>query len=338
MKRVVMDSGLHDSIIRPQSLLNEFRRQSIEDAKAFFGDASLLLDVPCPACESDERRDAFEKEGFTYHTCGDCGSLYVSPRPSQEALTEYYREAKATTYRVEHFQRETAEARRKHLLRSLSNWLGRIVDERGDCHADTFVDIGTNSAVLFDEIRRLDLFDNLSTLNPLPGLDEELEALNIQTVSESLLNAGAITALQQIENQFSPFDFLKTAGDMLAINGLLFFTTRTISGFDLQMLWDKTPYIFVPEHLNLLSLEGIDHLVHRAGLDIIELSTPGQLDLELTAQASKADPTIKLPHFVEYLINQRDELAHSDFQAFLQKHRLSSHVRVAAFRPKGVDV
>ena len=37
------------------------------------------------------------------------------------------------------------------------------------------------------------------------------------------------------------------------------------------------------------------------------------------------------------LIDHRDDLAHSDFQAFLQKHRLSSHVRVAAFRPKGVD-
>ncbi|MFP6584881.1 MAG: methyltransferase domain-containing protein [Candidatus Hydrogenedentota bacterium] len=338
MKRVVMDSGLHDSIIRPQSLLSEFRRRSIEDAKAFFSDASLLVDVPCPACESSEGNDAFEKEGFTYHQCADCESLYVSPRPSHEALAEYYQKAKATTFRVEHFQRETAEARRKHLLRSFSNWLGRIVDEQGSSDARSFIDIGTNSAVLFDEIQHLDLFDTFYALNPLPGLTEELEALNVQTVSESLLNARAITALQQIENQFSPFDFLKTAGDMLAINGLLFFTTRTISGFDLQMLWGKTPYIFVPEHLNLLSLEGIDHLVHRAGLDIIELSTPGQLDLELTAQAAKADSTIKLPHFVEYLIHQRDELAHSDFQAFLQKHRLSSHVRVAAFRPKGVDV
>lgn len=337
MKRVVMDSGLHDSIIRPQSLLSEFRRQSIEDAAKFFGDSSTLIDVPCPACESSDRKEGFEKEGFTYHECANCESLYVSPRPSHEALTQYYRESRATKYRVEHFQRDTAEARRKHLLRSLANWMGRIVDEHGQSDARSFADLGTNSTVLFDEIQRLELFDTLYTVNPLPGLEEEFKTQNIEVVEESLLNARAITALQQIENQFSPFDFLKSAGDMLSINGLLFFTTRTISGFDLQLLWDKTPYIFVPEHLNLLSLEGIDHLVHRAGLDIIELSTPGQLDLELTIQATKADPSIELPSFIEYLIDHRDDLAHSDFQAFLQKHRLSSHVRVAAFRPKGVD-
>lgn len=337
MKRVVMDSGLLDSEIRPQPLLSEFRRQSIEDAKSFFSDASLFVEVPCPACDSEERSDAFEKEGFTYRQCADCDSVYVSPRPTHEALTLYYRESQATKYRVEHFQRETAEARRTHLLRSLANWLGRIVDEQGNADARTFIDIGTNSTVLFDEIQRLGLFDNSYALHPLPGLEGELDALNVETIDESLLDAGAITALQQLENQFSPFDLIKSAGDMLAINGLFFFTTRTMSGFDLQMLWDKTPYIFVPEHLNLLSLEGIDQLVHRAGLNIVELSTPGQLDLELTAQAAKADPAIQLPNFINYLIHQRDELAHSDFQVFLQKHRLSSHVRVAAFRPKGVD-
>ena len=337
MKRVVMDSGLHDSEIRPQPLLNEFRRQSIEDANSFFSDISQLVEVPCPACDSAERSDAFQKEGFTYHQCADCESVYVSPRPTHEALARYYRESQATKYRVEHFQRETAEARRTRLLRSLSNWLGRIVDEKGNAEARTFVDIGTNSAVLFDEIQRLGLFDSLYALRPLPGLEGELEALNVETIDTTFHDAGAITALQQLENQFSPFDLIKSAGDMLAINGIFFFTTRTISGFDLQMLWDKAPYIFVPEHLNLLSLEGIDRLVHRAGLNIIELSTPGQLDLELTAQAAKGDPSIQLPNFIEYLIHHRDELAHSDFQVFLQKHRLSSHVRVAAFRPKGVD-
>jgi hypothetical protein len=77
--------------------------------------------------------------------------------------------------------------------------------------------------------------------------------------------------------------------------------------------------------------------VYRTGLSIIELSTPGQLDIELTDQASKTDASIQLRNFTEYLIHKRDELAHHDFQAFLQKHRLSSHLRVAAFRPKGED-
>jgi hypothetical protein len=74
--------------------------------------------------------------------------------------------------------------------------------------------------------------------------------------------------------------------------------------------------------------------VERAGLELVELSTPGQLDLQLVKHASEQDPSIQLPSFVRHLIDHRDRLAHDDFQAFLQKHRLSSHVRVAAKKKK----
>jgi len=67
---------------------------------------------------------------------------------------------------------------------------------------------------------------------------------------------------------------------------------------------------------------------------LLELSTPGQLDVELVQHALQADPSISVPGFVRYLLHERDALAHADFQAFLQKHRLSSHVRVAAKKPK----
>ena len=82
-----------------------------------------------------------------------------------------------------------------------------------------------------------------------------------------------------------------------------------------------------------MSIEGLTALVERAGLELIELSTPGQLDVQLVQQACAADPALALPPFLEYLLKKRDALAHEDFQAYLQKHRLSSHVRFAARKP-----
>ena len=58
-------------------------------------------------------------------------------------------------------------------------------------------------------------------------------------------------------------------------------------------------------------------LVANGELDLVELSTPGQLDVELTRSAVREDPTIELHPFVKYLFEERDKLAHSDFQAFL---------------------
>lgn len=68
----------------------------------------------------------------------------------------------------------------------------------------------------------------------------------------------------------------------------------------------------------------------------MELSTPGQLDIELTRRAVDQDATIELPAFITYLFEERDTLAHGDFQASLQKHRLSSYLHVAAARREGV--
>lgn len=86
----------------------------------------------------------------------------------------------------------------------------------------------------------------------------------------------------------------------------------------------------MPEHLNLLSIEGIKILLEGAGFRLLELSTPGQLDVELVLRATADDPTIPVPRFVRYFMENRGIETHADFQSFLQKNRLSSHVRIAA--------
>jgi hypothetical protein len=310
--------------------MSEFKRLSIEDAAEYFGQPDRLVPVPCPACGSETAREVWKKHGFTYNQCESCRSVFVSPRPTAEALEHYYAHSRASRYRVEHLARDTAKARRNHLIRSNANWMGRLVDEIGNPQAREYTDIGSTLPQVFEEIRDLGLFDRYHSLHPLPALERECEAQGASVTSGPLSGQGAVTAFEVLEHQFSPLDFLKNVASMLAEGGIFFFTSRTSSGFDLQILWDKVPYIFVPEHLNLLSIEGLQKLLERAGLDLVELSTPGQLDLQMVEHAAKADPEIQLPGFFRYLLKHRDEEAHEDFQSFLQKHRLSSHVRVAA--------
>lgn len=328
MKRVVVSSGLREADIRPPALLSEFKRLSIQDALEFFGDPSRLVEVNCPACDASESRAVFKKNEFLYRCCAACGSVFVSPRPSQAALENYYANSRASRFRIQHYSRDTAKARRYHLLASHAEWMGQIFDEVGNPSARGYADLNTCSPEIFDEIGAQKMFDPLLSVDPLLEPIGVCEA-PVQVVKREVLSGlGAISAFEKVEHQFSPAAFLQGISGALAEGGLLFFTTRTISGFDLQVLWGKTPYIFVPEHLNLLSVEGIGLLVERCGFELIELSTPGQLDLELVRHAAKNDPSITLPPFITYLLEKRDQEAHWDLQEFLQKHRLSSHVRV----------
>lgn len=332
MKHVVVQSELREADIRPPRLMSRFRELSIEDAREYFGAPGQQVEVGCPACGENGSPVAFEKNGFQYRLCGACRSLYVSPRPKPERLAEYYRSSRAALYRAEHLARETSEARRVSVIHANAYWMGRLVDEAGRSGSRAYGDLGTNYPVLFEEIAQLGLFDTFFSIEPFRGLADSCRQAGAVVAEDAPENLAALTAFEQLEHQFSPRDMLERAHGMLASGGGLFITTRTASGFDIQTLWEKAQYIYVPEHLNLLSIDGLEMLIRGAGFEVIELSTPGQLDVELTQAAAAADPSVQLPRFVDLLLNRRDGEARQDFQEFLQKHRLSSHVRIAAMK------
>lgn len=330
MKRVVVSTGLQEAEIRPQALMSEFKRLSIQDAAEYFSETGSLVEVSCPACDNVGRHPVFTKQDFRYNQCQQCGSVYVSPRPSEAQLHKYYAESRASRFRVEHFSRDTAKARRYHLLSAHAQWMGAILDETGKL-GGVYADYETHSPEIFEELASLRIFEKLYSIAPLvrPG---DAGSGTVEVAASNLAGLTALSAFEKLEHQFSPFQFLNSTRDRLTSGGIIFFTTRTISGFDLQLLWDKTPYIFVPEHMNLLSIEGLQVLLNRCSLELVEMSTPGQLDLQFVKHALAQDPSIELPRFVNYLVHHRDALAQQDFQQYLQKHRLSSHVRVAARR------
>ena len=330
MKHVAVSSGLQESEIRPSTLMSEFKRLSIEDSKSHFLDRGEVEEVTCPACGSPLGSKDFEKHGFSYLHCADCKSVYVSPRPTDESLERYYSESKASRYRVDHLARDTAQARHHHLIAANANWMGRIVDESTNAPVKSFTDIGTTLPQIFEEMASFEIFNDLNSYEPLSPLDSRFADLSVRIAEEPPTGQTAVSSFEKLEHQFSPFDYLVRVKAMLSDEGIFFFTTRTISGFDLQILGGNAPYIFVPEHLNLLSIDGIEKLLDRAGFEVVELSTPGQLDLQFIAHTVQQDSNVRIPSWVSYLLTHRDEEAHEDFQAFLQKHRLSSHIRVAA--------
>jgi hypothetical protein len=328
MKHIVIMSDLKEADIRPPTLLSQFRQVSIAESEIFF-DHSRLVDVDCPACQSPRRTDAFTKNGFSYAECTQCLSVFVSPRPSEQDLTNYYENSQAGRYR-DFLSHETADARRLHVLRSRMAWVGRIFDESGNAEARSYADIGTAHPFVLDEVRRLQLFNQLFSVNPSFAAESGSDTRELTPQDPAPEALGAVTAFEQLEHQFSPRGLLRSVHDMLADDGLFFLTTRTISGFDLQVLWGQAPYIFVPEHLNLPSVEGLTQMLETTGFRILELSTPGQLDVELVQRAMSEDPSITLPRFDRYLLDHRGVETQADLQSFLQKNLLSSHIRIAA--------
>lgn len=327
---------MREAEIRPQDLFRQYLTLAREDAETFF-DFGQFIEIACPACCATSSEPGFEKYGFRYVVCHSCGSLYNSPRPTSETLANYYKKGKAVQFWGTDFYRVTEESRRLKMFRPRAELIAQLVKGQGAAERGTFLDVGSGYGIFAEEVRRLDCFDKVVGAEPSPELADicrgkgfEVLEKYAEDLSADDVICGVAAAFEVLEHVFDPFTFLTGVGRVLSENGLVIFTTLTISGFDLQVLWQESNSIHPPHHINLPSVEGLQAVVERSGFELVELSTPGKLDVDIVSNALRDNPDLQLPGFVTYLLHNRGEKARAEFQRFLQNHCLSSHVRVIA--------
>ncbi|MFA5316096.1 MAG: methyltransferase domain-containing protein [Dehalococcoidales bacterium] len=335
MRQVVVSDDYREVEIWPQDSFNRYLKITEEEVERLFIDHGNLVAVNCPACNSDRNEPQFKKFGLQYVECLDCQTLYINPRPSEENLYRYFKESKAVEFWRTQVVQDSLKARIRYLFKPRAMWVANLAREFLES-PDTLVDVNSMYEEFLSEIDSLNIFNTRLTINPMPGVTASLKDRfkvvdrPITSITPGEINADVITAFAVINRVFNPENFLRGIRNILRDKGMLFFTISTISGFDLQTLWENARTIFPPESLNLPSIEGMGKLLARCGFEVIELSTPGQLDLEVVKNTLRSNEKIKSPRFISYLINHRGEDAHHAFQEFLQRFQLSSHVRVAA--------
>jgi SAM-dependent methyltransferase len=330
---------MKEADIRPRDLFDTYLRLLEEDVDAFFADHGGFETVPCPGCLAPDGCVAIEKSGFVYRECPACATLWTSPRPPAARLAEFYRSAKSVDYWRTAFYRETAEARREHIFRPRAALVSELLGRAGAGRFDALADVGAGYGLFLEEVARLDGVGDVVGIEPNPGLASVCRERGFRVVEKAVeniapgeLQANVVTAFEVLEHVHDPDRFLSSVARLLKPGGFLILTTLTSSGFDIQTLWERSKAVTPPQHLNFVSVEGMRKLIERAGLAIVELTTPGRLDVNIVENAYAADPAAPLPRFLRYLFEHRDEATREQLQAFLQGARLSSHVRVVARR------
>jgi hypothetical protein len=111
----------------------------------------------------------------------------------------------------------------------------------------------------------------------------------------------------------------------------MMFKTLTVSGFEIQVLWENSKSIYPTHHINLLYRKRMRGLVTGSRLQPIDLSAPGELDVDIVHNIQRENPEIEPPRFIASIISEPDDV-HSNFQNFLKANNLSSHIRIIARR------
>ena len=328
---------MKENDIRPAHLLNEYLRLSSLDAEEYF-QLENRVPIPCPACAETSFSPAFCKNGFEFVVCQQCATLYLSPRPPLREFERFYTESPSSSYWANTFFPSVIEARRHTIFKSKVKRVEAFCGSKG-ITGESIMEVGAGHGIFLEEWKKGHPNAKVFAVEPSPDLANVCRGKGIEVLEVVAEQAGQwfdcadlLTCFEVIEHAHDPLRFLQSFYNLVKKDGWVVISGLGVEGFDIQMLWEKSKSIFPPHHINFFSIKGFEELFARAGFKSVEVSTPGQLDVDIVWNAFREDDSLEMGRFESLLFN-RGEGALREFQDFLVQHKLSSHCWVSAHKP-----
>jgi SAM-dependent methyltransferase len=298
---------------------------------------SEFINVPCPACLRTRRAPAFEKFGFSFVSCLDCRTVYMAPRAPAHLLGEFYSRSVLYEFWNEFIFPASRGARKERLFRPRVQRIADLCARLGIA-TDLLIEVGAAHGMFCEEVKSAGIFNRVVAIEPGRALAETCRRVGIETFElpvERLMGvtaANVVASFETIEHLFSPRDFVTQCREILLEGGLLVMTCPNYEGFDIQTLGVMSESLDA-EHINLFNPDSISRMLEECRFEVLELTTPGQLDAELVrTQILDGRFDISGREFLKLMLVDRWEEVGPAFQAFLRDNKLSSHMWVVARR------
>jgi len=327
---------MKESEIRPQEIFNKYLELAEKDVETYFSNCKYH-ERKCPAC-GEEGKFEFKKKGFDYYMCHSCRTLYVNPLPEEDAFIRYYSESPSTKFWATDFYKHTENARREKIYAPRAGMLSEIISKYNK-EIKNIIDIGGGYGTFAEELNKDDAYD-VYVIEPNKDLGEVLtdKKLNLipkflEDVSKADLPDGAkcFTSFELVEHLTNPRKFFETLFGAMDDGDLLVFTTLSGMGLDILVLWNKSKAVHPPHHINFFNPSSIKGFLASIGFEVLEVKTPGKLDIDILCNNKKDIHD----RFWGYFIETADEELKNSMQEFIQNNNLSSHMLIVA--QKGVN-
>lgn len=328
-----MQNSLNNNEIRPPELMKTKAKLYTEDLLLF--KKSELVKVNCPACNSTDYHHYCTKMNFEWTCCNNCSTIFVNPRPTEQALETFYTSSKSMEFWDKIFK-ESENARKEKIFRPRLEFVKEILKKYGITNCQKMIDVGAGYGWFCELAKEQKLADTIIAIDPSKLFCDACKKIDgievIQTTIEKYPqnDANLIVNFELISAIFDPNSFIKSCYNGLAENGIFICSTTNGSGLDLKILKDKNDST-VPHILNLFNLKSIEILLKSIGFRNIQVFTPGLMDVNIILNKVKSGELDKDNYpFFGMLVELNNENFVSDLQYLLQKHHLSSHMVVCA--------
>lgn len=325
MRTIETTSTVPLASVKPLDRLAAYRAQCLEAMRR----ALRAAKQPRRRERSPITGSRLEPEGrveeLEYGRCPDTGSLFLMELPERAGWAALLSQVNGIRHAPEAFHARLSQSREDHVYRPKVEWIEETLRLQG-MRQPRVLEVTTPPS----ELTRL--LEKSEGLASVAVLDEM--ALCAGQAPEGRGRAQAAVLLESLDRVDDPAGLVRGVVERLEPGGLVFVTALVASGFDVAVLGLKNLYVYPPDRANCFSLAGLSRLLESAGLTLIEVSTPGVLDLEIVRSHADQDPSIALSRFERQILDA-DEPTHAAFRVFLQQRGLSSFARLVARKQGG---
>lgn len=316
--------------IRKRKVFNRYLELVKEDAKTIFKNRDSFTKIDCPACFGKDFNFAFKKEDFSYWLCNRCGTLFANPRPTLKQFEEFYTKSRSSEFWVEEFFKPVSEIRREKIFKPRAERIKSVIESKKKKNFK-IADIGAGFGLFLEELKKI--MPGIETVAIEPSLEMAKICRNkgldtIQSLVEEIRDKelfDMLVSFELVEHLYNPKEFFTVAYNLLKKDGLFYFTTQNGEGFDIQVLWDKSKTIFPPHHINFFNPHSISLLAESAGFDVIEITTPGNLDWDIVEGIYKNEG-VDIERFWRLISTKANERAKIGLQKWIRDNGFSSHM------------
>lgn len=258
-------------------------------------------------------------DGLTYLRCPESGNLFLAEVSDPSSWAGLLQEVSRQRFSPHGFYPGLAQSRTDHVYAPKLEWIQDTLRLQG-VERPAMLEAATPPSTFTHLLKESRLFADVVMADEMALAHGQADGMG-RTFQAAIL-------LESVDRVDDPVGLVREVGQRLEDGGLLFVTALVCSGFDIAVLGLHNLYLYPPDRTNSFSLNGLSALLTRAGFSLVEVSTPGVLDVEVVRAHLQHDLLLTLPAFERQLI-EADRETH-ELQAFLQRQRLSSFARVVA--------
>lgn len=315
--------------IRPDALQKEQDRLFQLDIADFLKFKKDFVEGNCPACDSKNRHYVFTKYELKHDKCGECGTIFINPRPTSESLRAYYSCSRNYQYWANHIFPQSENSRVENIfkprLQRLIDNVNRFLPNRKG-KKPSLLEVGPGFGTFLELANNSGCFNEVAAIEPTPSLADSIEKRGIGVYRsffedyKSHDKYDVICAFEVIEHILEPLSFVEKSREILDKDGLLYLSCPNANSVEISLLGERSCAVDI-EHVNLFTAEGLKKLFENRGFELLHYHTPGLIDVDLIRKSlTKEDP-----EFLHLMFQGKDSRLDL-LQNFISSSNMSSHM------------